>query len=81
MPAVTGLDFLRRVKGAPALRRIPLVVLTVSVDDADRAECYDRGANSYLVKPVAYPGFLDLMRGVEGYWLELNVHPPARDRA
>ena len=76
MPGVDGFEVLRRVKAAPPLRRIPVIVLTSSKEEGDRATAYDAGANSYLLKPVSFSGFLDVVRKVETYWIELNVPPP-----
>lgn len=76
MPGIDGFEVLRQVKQAPILRRIPVVILTSSREEGDRALGYDRGANSYLIKPVSFDGFLDIVRKVEDYWLTINVGPP-----
>ncbi len=76
MPGVDGFEVLRRVKAAPPLCRIPVIVLTSSKEEGDRATAYDVGANSYLLKPVSFSGFLDVIRKVEAYWIELNLPPP-----
>jgi len=76
MPRVDGFEVLRQIKQAPILKRIPVVVLTSSKEEGDRALSYDSGANSYLVKPVSFVGFLDVVRQIDDYWLSLNVAPP-----
>ncbi len=76
MPGIDGFEVLRQVKAAPSIRRIPVIVLTSSKEEGDRALCYDCGANSYLVKPVSFDGFLSVVRKIEDYWLTLNVGPP-----
>ncbi len=76
MPGIDGHEVLRRVKGTPGLKRLPVVVLTSSREEGDRALSYDNGANSYLVKPVSFEGFLEVVRQVADYWLILNVGPP-----
>jgi CheY-like chemotaxis protein len=76
LPGIDGFEVLRQVKSAPILKRLPIVVLTSSKEEGDRALSYDRGANSYLVKPVSFDGFLGVVRQIEGYWLSLNVAPP-----
>jgi CheY-like chemotaxis protein len=76
MPGVDGLEVLRQVKAAPVLRRIPVVILTSSREDGDRAMSYDTGANSYLVKPISFGGMLDVVRTIGDYWLTVNVGPP-----
>jgi CheY-like chemotaxis protein len=76
MPGVDGHEVLRRVKETPVLKRLPVVILTSSKEEGDRALSYDRGANSYLVKPVSFEGFLEVIRQIGDYWLTLNVGPP-----
>lgn len=76
LPGMDGHEVLRRVKDTPVLKRIPIVILTSSKEEGDRALSYDRGANSYLVKPVSFEGFLAVVRIVSDYWLTLNVGPP-----
>ena len=79
MPRVDGFEVLRQVKAAPVLRRIPVVVLTSSREEGDRAMTYDTGANSYLVKPVSFDGMLEIVRKIADYWLTINVCPPLPD--
>jgi len=76
MPGMDGIDVLRRIKGMEFLKRIPVIILTSSQEEGDRALSYDNGANSYLVKPVTFDGFLKVVRQIEQYWLLLNVGPP-----
>lgn len=76
LPGIDGFDVLRQIKETPILKRLPIIVLTSSKEEGDRALSYDIGANSYLVKPVSFEGFLAVIRQIEGYWLSLNVGPP-----
>lgn len=76
LPGIDGFEVLRRIKSTPILKRLPVIILTSSKEDGDRAMSYDSGANSYLVKPVSFSGFLDVVRKIEDYWLWLNVAPP-----
>jgi len=76
LPGIDGFEVLRQIKSTPILKRLPVVILTSSKDEGDRALSYDRGANSYLVKPVSFDGFMGVVRQIEGYWLSLNVAPP-----
>ena len=76
LPGIDGFEVLRRIKSTPMLKRLPVIILTSSKEEGDRAFSYDNGANSYLVKPVSFDGFLDVVRKIEGYWLALNVAPP-----
>ena len=61
------------------MRRIPVVILTSSREEGDRAMSYDTGANSYLVKPVSLDGMLTFVRTIHDYWLTINVGPPLPD--
>ena len=79
LPGVDGFEVLRQVKSAPILRRLPVIILTSSKEEGDRALTYDIGANSYIVKPVSFNGFLDVIKQIEGYWISLNVAPPEGD--
>jgi CheY-like chemotaxis protein len=76
MPVVDGHEVLRQIKQVERLKRIPVVILSSSREEGDRALSYDNGANSYLVKPVSFEGFLDVVQQVDNYWLTLNVPPP-----
>ena len=78
-PGVDGFEVLRQIKSTPLLKRLPVVILTSSKEEGDRALSYDIGANSYLVKPVSFDGFLGVIRQINGYWLTLNVGPPEND--
>ena len=77
MPGIDGFDVLERVKSTPVVKRIPVIILTSSKEQGDRALSYDIGANSYLVKPVSFSGFIDVVKQIDNYWLTLNVSAPA----
>jgi CheY-like chemotaxis protein len=79
LPRVDGFEVLRQVKSTPVLKRLPVVILTSSKEEGDRSLSYDIGANSYLVKPISFEGFLAVVRQINGYWLSLNVAPPESD--
>ena len=76
LPGIDGFEVLRQIKSTPLLKRLPVVILTSSREEGDRALSYDNGANSYLVKPVSFDGFMDVVKQIEGYWLSLNIAPP-----
>lgn len=76
LPGINGLDVLREIRQTPILKRIPVIILTSSREESDRRKGYDNGVNSYLVKPVSFDGFLEIVRKLDEYWLSLNVHPP-----
>jgi CheY-like chemotaxis protein len=68
MPVMSGLEFLREVKSDPELRLIPTVVLTASNHETDRRNAYDLGAAGYLVKPIEFPRFAEVVGAIERYW-------------
>lgn len=76
LPGMSGHDVLRHIRETPEVRRLPVIILTSSKDEGDRAMSYDIGANSYLVKPVSFEEFVEVARKVSDYWLVLNVGPP-----
>ena len=81
LPKVDGLEVLKNIKADAGLTRIPVVVLTTSAAGVDMAKAYGCHANSYLVKPVDFPQFLQLMDALGYYWLVWNQHPNWDDNA
>jgi CheY-like chemotaxis protein len=75
LPKVDGLEVLRRLKGDPRTKAIPVVVLTSSKEQQDVIESYSLGVNSYIVKPVNFERFVAAVRDVGFYWLLLNQPP------
>jgi two-component system response regulator len=75
LPKVDGLEVLKRIKSHPSSCMIPVVVLTSSNQERDILECYELGANSYIVKPVDFEQFSQAVEQLGRYWLRLN-HPP-----
>ncbi len=76
LPGISGIDVLRTLKQTPVLKRLPVIILTSSKEEADRIAGYDYGVNSYLVKPISFPGFLEVVKTISEYWLTLNVAAP-----
>jgi two-component system, response regulator len=72
LPKMDGLQVLGRIKAEPTLRCIPVVVLTSSAEDRDLEEAYKLGANSYLVKPVEFDDFVNVVGKAGCYWLVVN---------
>lgn len=72
MPKVDGLEVLKTLKNDENLHTIPVVILTTSDADKDVAKAYDYHANSYLVKPVDFKKFTQLMQNLGYYWLGWN---------
>ena len=78
MPKVDGIEVLKVVKADPQLKTIPIVVLTSSCEEQDLVRSYDLGVNAYVVKPVAFPDFVQAVKLLGGFWAVLNEPPPAR---
>jgi len=75
LPRRSGLEVLTWIRGQDNLRRLPVVVLTSSNQQADVVRAYDIGLNSYLVKPSALEELVQTIDKACAYWLELNVGP------
>ena len=77
LPRVDGLEVLAHIHNNPDLRSIPVVVLTTSDAERDIVAAYQRGAVSYLTKPVDFAKFVQLMEAFGFYWLVWNRYPTA----
>ncbi|AFM27702.1 response regulator [Desulfomonile tiedjei] len=75
LPKVDGLEVLKEIKQTKELRGIPVVILTSSQAGNDVKMACDYHANSYLVKPLEFSKFTELMRDLGSYWLGWNVNP------
>lgn len=75
IPKMDGLDLLRIIKTTEELKSIPVVVLTSSETERDVARAYEYHANSYLVKPVDFGAFMQMMKHLGFYWLACNRYP------
>jgi len=71
-----GLEVVRALKQDPATRRIPIVALGATDDQATIASAYEAGANTYIVKPVTFLALVRLMKVFTAYWLETAELPP-----
>ncbi|MFP3897613.1 MAG: response regulator [Anaerolineales bacterium] len=75
MPRMGGIEFLRVVKKDESLKRIPVVVLTTSREERDRVESFELGVAGYMVKPVHYEGFMEIIRTIDLYWTLSHLPP------
>ncbi len=80
LPRLDGRELLQAIKGDESLRTIPVVVLTTSQAEKDIAESYRLNANAYVIKPVGLDQFLDIVRAIEGFWLEVVKLPHGTPR-
>lgn len=76
MPRVDGMEVLRQMKSDPALKTIPVVVMTSSREEQDLLETYALGVNAYVVKPVMFQAFVQAVQQVGAFWAVLNEPPP-----
>lgn len=76
MPRKTGHEALREIRASSALRRIPVVVMSVSSDPMDIARCYEEGANSFITKPFDLERLTETFRVFKEYWFN-KVSLPA----
>ena len=76
LPKVDGLDVLRHLRADERTRRLPVVVLTSSIEETDLIRSYDLGANSFVRKPVDFAQFSEAAQQLGVYWLDLNEPPP-----
>lgn len=75
MPRLNGIDVLKVIKADPALKTIPIVVLTSSREETDLKTCYELGVNAYVVKPVEFGDFIDAVKTLGSFWAILNEVP------
>jgi len=73
MPKMNGIEFLKIVKQNGALRTIPVVVLTTSKGEEERVESYRLGVVGYMIKPVDYGQFVEVMRTIDRYWRQCEL--------
>ena len=75
MPRVDGLEVLRQIKSDTRLKDIPVVMFTSSREPADVIRSYQLGANAYIVKPVDFQKFNEVLEGIGRFWIRLNELP------
>lgn len=75
MPRTDGREMLQEIRNNRHSRHIPVIILTTSGADHDVDFCYSAGANCYLRKPVDVLEFIDLMKMIEAFWLDLALTP------
>jgi CheY-like chemotaxis protein len=68
MPKMSGIEFLRELRSDPALQLTPVVVLTTSNDERDKIEAYNLNVAGYLLKPVTFINFVEVMAALNKYW-------------
>jgi CheY-like chemotaxis protein len=77
MPRLDGQEALRRIKANPDLRTFPVVILTTSSSEEDILRTYVLGSKSFITKPVAFDGLVEVVKSLGTYWLEIVRLPKA----
>jgi two-component system, response regulator len=75
MPLMDGIEVLKIIRADAAFNKIPVIMLTSSRDSHDMQDCYDNGANSFVVKPVNIIDFMHAVKELGQYWVVINEHP------
>jgi CheY-like chemotaxis protein len=76
LPKKDGREVLAEIKDNPALKRIPVVVLTTSKAEEDIVRTYDLHANCYITKPVDFDKFVSVVKSIDDFWLSVVRLPP-----
>jgi CheY-like chemotaxis protein len=76
LPRMTGREVLERIRTTPALKSVPVVVLTTSKRQEDIQEMYAAGANTYIEKPQDFNRFVEVLKTIQRYWLDTALLPP-----
>jgi CheY-like chemotaxis protein len=75
MPRMDGIEVLRTIRSDPALKMLPVVMLTSSREEQDLIKSYELGVNAYVVKPVDFKEFMEAVRQVGVFWALINEVP------
>jgi CheY-like chemotaxis protein len=75
LPGKNGFEVLREIKQNELLKSIPVVILTSSQSEEDIVKSYNLYANAYIPKPVGLEEFMDVVKAIEGFWLEIVSLP------
>ncbi len=75
MPRMDGIEVLEEIKSNDELKKIPIVMLTSSREEPDLKKCYNLGVNAYVVKPVNFRDFFDVVKQLGVFWAVINQLP------
>jgi two-component system, chemotaxis family, response regulator Rcp1 len=79
LPRTNGREVLAEVKGSPALKLIPVVVMTSSRSDEDVQQAYQLNANCYITKPADLPDYVRVLRSIEEFWFATATLPDTKN--
>lgn len=75
LPKVQGKELVRTYKNNPMFKKIPIIILTTSNLSADINECFEFGANAYLIKPIDIIEFFEMISIIDKFWLRTSCLP------
>lgn len=78
MPRMNGLEFLDIVKKDVKFKKIPVIMLTSSREEKDLVKGYDLGVNAYVVKPVDFASFAEIVKEIGIFWVNINELPAGK---
>ena len=78
MPRMGGIELLQVIRKDPALRFLPIVMLTSSREESDLVTSYELGANAFVVKPVDFEQFIEVIKQIGVFWALINELPPEK---
>ena len=78
LPRKDGREVLADLKSDPALKIIPVIILTTSRLDEDILRSYELNANCYITKPVDFEHFIDVVESIDNFWLSIVTLPPKK---
>ncbi|MEG3637768.1 response regulator [Magnetococcus sp. PR-3] len=81
LPKLSGMEVLQKIRVTPGIEHLPVIVLTTSNDALECKRCYELGACSFVRKPVVYEAFVEVIRQLGVYWLDINMPPPSQVQA
>ncbi|HZK96784.1 MAG TPA: response regulator [Prolixibacteraceae bacterium] len=78
MPRMGGIELLQVIRNDPALKYLPIVMLTSSREESDLVTSYELGANAFVVKPIDFEHFMDVIKQIGVFWALINELPPEK---
>ena len=76
LPKLNGIEVLRFARSTDAMKTVPTVMLTSSDEPSDLMGSYEAGASGFVRKPVGYEEYVDVVRALGRFWLQVNLRPP-----
>lgn len=78
LPKESGFRVLSVLKENPDLKRIPVIILTISQNKEDILQCYNSHANCYITKPFEIETFIHIIKSIKTFWLDIVTLPPKK---